>query len=166
MKVFLRALEPSDIDVLYTEENDTSIWKYSNRSQPYSKATLQKYIANSHEDIYTAGQLRFVIATEASSFIGMVDLFDFEPQHSRAGVGLLIRKDFRNQGYGLQALKLLEMYVQQHLSLHQLYACFAVANEGSKKLFEKMGYLQGGIKKDWIFYEGAHHDVLFYQKIL
>mgnify|MGYP003327353414 CR=1 FL=1 len=34
--VILRAIEPEDIDLLFELENDTDLWKYSNRSQPYS----------------------------------------------------------------------------------------------------------------------------------
>ena len=40
----LRALEPEDIDVLYSIENNKDLWKYSNRNEPYSKYTLKKYI--------------------------------------------------------------------------------------------------------------------------
>jgi len=36
----LRALEPSDLDVLYNWENDTSIWKVSQTIAPFSKNIL------------------------------------------------------------------------------------------------------------------------------
>ena len=166
MKVFLRALEPEDIEALYATENDVSHWKYSDRQQPYSKVTLRNYIANAHEDIYTAGQLRFVLATAARPFIGMVDLYDFSAMHHRAGVGLLIRKEYRGQGFGAKAIALLEAYVKAHLQLHQLYACFSEDNLPSKKLFEKMGFRKAGLQKDWIFHSGGYHHVLFYQKTL
>ena len=31
----LRALEPEDLDMMYTIENDTSLWDVSNRQVPY-----------------------------------------------------------------------------------------------------------------------------------
>ena len=34
--VTLRAIEPEDIELLFELENDTDLWKYSNRSQPLS----------------------------------------------------------------------------------------------------------------------------------
>ena len=39
----LRALEPSDLDVLYNWENDTSIWKVSQTIAPFSKNILAKF---------------------------------------------------------------------------------------------------------------------------
>ena len=45
-KISLRALEPSDIEVLLKIENDDRYWKYANRTEPYSRNLLQKYIDN------------------------------------------------------------------------------------------------------------------------
>ena len=44
--ITLRALEPSDIDFLFDIENDTNLWKYSNRSTPYSKHLLLDHIVS------------------------------------------------------------------------------------------------------------------------
>ena len=41
--LILRALEPEDIDTLFTVENDIRLWKYSNRNAPYSKQLLLNY---------------------------------------------------------------------------------------------------------------------------
>ena len=70
MSIRLRALEISDVDRLYSVENDSSLWKYSNRTHPYSKATLMDYIAQAHQDIYQAGQLRLAIANAQDEAVG------------------------------------------------------------------------------------------------
>ena len=57
-EIILRALEPGDIDVLYRWENDPDIWHVSNTYTPYSKFILEKYIENSHLDIYQMKQLQ------------------------------------------------------------------------------------------------------------
>ena len=41
--VFLRALEPEDIDFVYEIENDESIWEISNTITPYSRYLLKEY---------------------------------------------------------------------------------------------------------------------------
>ena len=60
-EIILRALEPTDIDALYKWENDPEIWHVSNTCTPYSKYILEKYIENSHLDIYQVKQLRLMI---------------------------------------------------------------------------------------------------------
>ena len=164
--ISLRALEPRDIELLFDLENDVELWKYSNRTQPYSKDLLQNYIANSHKDIFETRQIKFAISTMEDIAVGFIDLFDFEPLHHRAGVGLVIRKLDHRKGYGGAALDLIGNYARKHLQLHQLYAHIAVENKISIQLFENRGYCFVGKKKDWNFYEGEYHDESIYQKLI
>ena len=39
-KIFLRALEPEDIDYLFSTENNEDFWEISNTSRPFSKHIL------------------------------------------------------------------------------------------------------------------------------
>ena len=89
--IFLRALELSDLDFLYKLENDESLWEVSNTTTPYSKYILKLYLENSHRDIYDVKQLRLVICkNDDETAVGFIDLFDFDPKHSRVGVGIVI----------------------------------------------------------------------------
>ena len=164
--ISLRALETRDIELLFDLENDVELWKYSNRNQPYSKDLLQNYIANSHKDIFETRQIKFTISSMEDIALGFIDLFDFEPLHHRAGVGLVIRKLDHRKGYGAAALDLIGNYARKYLQLHQLYANIAVENKISIQLFENKGYCFVGIKKDWNFYEGKDHDEIIYQKLI
>ena len=85
MKVKLRALEKKDIDTLYNWENDREMWNISCTTAPFSRFVLEQYIESSHLDIYTNGQLRFMIETTSKTpaTVGMVDLYGFEPFHMR-----------------------------------------------------------------------------------
>jgi diamine N-acetyltransferase len=150
----LRALEPSDIDLLFQWENDTSIWLTSNTIAPFSKFVLKKYIEKSHLDIYQTKQLRLMIDMKTNKdfvTIGTIDLFDFNPFHKRAGVGILIKKEKnRQKGYASEALKILIDYCFTTLNLHQLYCNIIVTNNASLKLFRKHGFQIIGEKKEWI----------------
>lgn len=165
-KVRLRAIERKDIDLLFDLENNVDLWKYSNRSQPYSRDLLQKYIANSHRDIFEIRQIKFTISIDKDVAVGFIDLFDFEPLHRRAGVGLVIREQDKSNGYGSGALELIGNYAKKHLQLHQLYAHIAEENKISIRLFEGQGYCYAGKKKDWNFYEDRYHDEIIYQKLI
>ncbi|MBQ5454149.1 MAG: GNAT family N-acetyltransferase, partial [Bacteroidales bacterium] len=84
--VYLRALEPEDVDLLYYWENNTEIWKVSSTIAPLSKFTLTNYVMDEgQKDIFEARQLRLVIAeTKTERPVGLIDLFDFEPVDMRA----------------------------------------------------------------------------------
>ena len=164
--VTLRALEPEDLDFLFDTENDTELWKYSNRFHPYSKRLLNSYIANANKDIFETRQIKFAITDKQGRAIGFMDLFNFEPLHHRAAIGLVICPANRGRGYASAALELIEAYAKERLQLHQLYANIAKENLHSIQLFESQKFLLVGKKKDWNFYEGQFHDELIYQKIV
>ncbi|MCC6690072.1 MAG: GNAT family N-acetyltransferase [Bacteroidia bacterium] len=165
--ITLRALEPSDIDWLYKCENDTGIWQVSNTIVPYSRHVLEQYILNSQLDIYTTKQLRLIIELTADKkIIGCIDLFDFDPHHRRAGVGVLITdKASLGKGNASAALSLLINYVFTKLNLHQLYCNVSAKNEASIKLFIKHGFEITGIKKQWVIRENNWDDEYMLQLI-
>lgn len=166
--VLLRALEPSDLDVLYNWENDPENWTVSHTQQPFSRFVLEQYLASAHQDLYTVKQLRLIIVEkEENKSIGTIDLFDFDPQHGRAGVGILIaEKADRRKGYAEEALNLLIAYCSTVLHLHQLFCNIAPENEASILLFQKCGFSITGIKKSWNKVPGAYQDELFLQLLL
>ena len=158
--IILRALEPSDIDMLYKWENDPATWKVSHTLAPFSRHTLEQYILSAHEDIYTAKQLRLVIQKkDPSAAIGTIDLFEFDPLHLRTGVGVMIadETDKRN-GHATEALSLLIPYCFETLHLNQVYCNVSKENEASVKLFMKFGFEITGIKKQWIRNAGGFED--------
>lgn len=166
-KITLRPLEPEDIELLYQWENDMEIWEMSNTKTPFSRYILTEYIKNSHNDIYITKQLRLIIQNEETQPVGAVDLFDFEPYHQRAGVGILIhKKEDRNKGYAADALKALFGYSVNVLGLKQLYANISEDNRQSISLFEKVGFKKSGIKTNWLKTPAGWKDELFFQKLL
>ncbi len=164
--VSLRAIEPSDIDVLYQWENDTTNWNVSNTQTPFSKFVLEQYIASAHQDIYSVKQLRLIICDKDEKAIGSIDLFDFDPGNSRAGIGILIAEQSdRKKGYASEALKLLIEYSFTILDLHQLYCNITMDNEASILLFQKHGFLITGMKKEWIRDGQSFKDELLLQRM-
>ncbi len=169
MELLLRALEPSDVELLYNWENDRSIWKLSNTIAPFSRFILEQYASNSHQDIYTAKQLRLMIDVnyDASNYktVGCIDLFDFDPVNMRAGVGIIIEKNNRGKGYASLALKNLIDYAFSVLNLHQLYCNITVENKLSLELFKKANFEIAGLKKQWIKDKDAWLDEYLLQLI-
>lgn len=166
-EINLRALEPEDLELLYEWENNNLYWIISNTVAPFSKYTLKRYIKNSHKSIYETGQLRLMIDLIAEKLtIGTIDIFDFDPFHKRAGVGILIAKEEqRKKGYASMALKCLINYCFKTLHLHQLYCNILANNHESIDLFIKAGFVRTGEKKDWIKTADGYLDEYIFQII-
>lgn len=163
----LRPLEPEDLELLYLWENDNRLWPVSNTLAPFSRYILKQYIESSNADIYETKQLRLLIENRDGKAVGAIDLFDFEPFHQRAGVGILIyAEEDRRLGYASDALELMCRYARETLGLHQLYANVGTNNPASLSLFAKCGFSLCGTKKAWLRIGREWVDECLYQRML
>ena len=164
--IFLRAVEPQDIDFILELENDSDNWRLSETLFPYSRYDIENFVLNTEHDIFVNKQLRLMIVAKSSGkTIGCIDLFEFDALHKRAGIGIIISKENRKNGFASEALQLMKNHAFNFLGLHQLFCHIQPNNQLSINLFTKLGYQQTGIKKDWEFYDGKYEDVYFFQLI-
>ncbi len=147
--IFLRALEPGDLEILYKWENNPGIWRVSNTLAPFSKFVLEQYLVNAHEDIFTAKQIRLMVCSHDSKAIGTIELFDFDALNGRVGIGILIDGSEQGKGYAQEALRVLIDYCFEILMLKQVFCNISASNEKSIHLFRKIGFTESGCKKSW-----------------
>jgi len=160
----LRAIEPYDLDTIHKWENDSSIWHLSNTIAPFSKNIIKQFIDNSHLDIFQSKQLRLMIEKHDGETVGTIDLFDYDPLHKRAGLGILIAdKKNRGKGYASDALDVLIKYCFTVLQFHQLYCNITSDNNESINLFAKKGFQLVGTKKEWLLFSDGAKDESLYQ---
>lgn len=164
--VHLRALEPEDLDDLYAIENDRAIWCVGHTNVPYSRYALHDYIATQQADIYADRQLRLIIADAEGQTVGMVDLMNFDPQHQRAELGIVVKQAARRQGFGTGAVGAILNYARRTLHLHQVYVVVGEDNDEALSLFRKTGFADGGHLRDWLFDGTSYHDAVLMQTFL
>lgn len=166
-RIFLRPLEAEDLDFLYALENDPSIWGVSDTLAPVSRHLLRQYLDNASADVYAVRQLRLVICESATRTpVGTLDIFEVDPMHQRAGVGITILQAFRQQGFAKTALELLVPYAREVLRLHQIYCTIGISNRPSQHLFTSVGFQLVGTRKEWLRTESGWEDVVEMQLML
>lgn len=145
----LRAIEPHDVDHIFRWENDVDNWLVSGTVSPFSRQDLELYVRRIR-DVYADRQLRLMICTESKP-VGAIDLYDFDPTHLRAGVGVLIgEKGERRKGIAGDALEILMRYSFDILHLNQLFASIPENNSSSIALFEQLGFQKTGTRENWL----------------
>ena len=165
-QVYLRAMEPEDLDMLYHIENDETMWNVGLTNVPYSRFVLHEFMSETTGDIYTDKQVRLIIEDENHQSIGIADIMKFDPKNRKAEVGIVISCPHRRKGYAKAALEYIHKYALDTLHLHQLYAIIAQDNEASLSLFKQIGYQEVGALSDWLYDGQTYHDALLFQYLL
>lgn len=162
----LRAIEPTDLELLYLWENDPDVWRVSETIAPMSRERLARFISDQVYDLYATRQMRLMIDVEGVA-VGCVDLFDFEPLHRRFGIGILIYADeHRRRGYAHRVVEMVKDYARNILDLKQIWVTIDEDNPASIALFEGCGFRLSARRKEWINRAGKFIDELEYQCIL
>jgi diamine N-acetyltransferase len=161
----LRAVEPSDLELMYLWENDREVWRVSGNTAPLSRERLAQFIEEQSYDIYATRQMRLIIESEGTA-VGTLDIFDFDPQHLRFGIGILIyAQEDRRRGYAHAAIEQLKIYAKETLGLKQIWAGVAEDNRASISLFESCGFELCGTRRAWLRTADGYIDQREYQCI-
>lgn len=161
----LRALEPEDLELLYTIENNLEQWSIGTQTAPLSAYQLRDYIANNQADIYKDEQVRFVIEDNGKG-VGLIDLFNFSPQHDRAELGIALLNEAQGRGLAQQAIRQLTDYARNIISLHQIYAIIPENNERSLSMLEAQNFEKTAILTEWLKFGKKYENAVLMRLIL
>lgn len=160
----LRPLEPEDLELLYTIENDPTLWSVSGTNVPYSHYDLRNYITNQQHDIYADKQLRLVICDDDDSAVGLIDLFNYSPEHNRAEMGIAILRSKQGKGYSQRAIAQLHEYVCTTLFLNQIYCIVPENNKSSLRMLECAGYTSVATLPQWLKIRNGYINCFLFSK--
>lgn len=139
--IFLRKLQPSDADAMFEWENNPENWKVSGTTKPFTKKEINAFV-NTDCDINRHQQIRYVICSNLTQqAIGTIDLFEFDVNEKRVGIGVLIAEvGNRKKGYAKEALMLMIDYCRNELEIVTIFCNILKDNAASIRLFEKCGF--------------------------
>lgn len=97
--------------------------------------------------------------------VGVITVYLYKPEHSKAEVGFWLLPAYWNKGFALEALQSVIRYWQLEKQLHRLEAFVETGNMASTKLLEKAGFAYEGTMRDCELKNGKYISLLVYALI-
>ncbi len=157
--VRLRALEPEDADRIHPWGSDPEVGRWMNTGYPRSLAQLRKHAEERPVNNYEL----VVLGIEADGkLIGIVDLRDAVPEVGNAELDIYIGDaEYRNGGYGTEALRLMCRYGFNHMRLHMITLWVVAENERARHVYRKVGFSEDGRHREaFVAADGTRHDMI------
>jgi RimJ/RimL family protein N-acetyltransferase len=79
-------------------------------------------------------------------------------RHGEIGIGML--PEYRNKGYGAEAIKWILEWGFQMANMHRIFLTCHGWNEGAAKLYRKLGFQHEGTKREHLWFNGRWYDAL------
>lgn len=158
-KVVLRAVEPSDCQMVKEMFNDPEMEKLVvGWSYPISSYAQQKWFENHYND---QNNFRFVIENKEGEAVGIATLINIDWKNRRATHGLKLAKgENRAKGIGTDVVMAIMRYAFDELGLHRLDGSWLLDNDASRRLFAKCGWTTEGVRKEFIYKNGKYSDLV------
>ncbi len=158
-KVVLRKLSLEDDMENYLEfvnDADNLKWIEGIGNFPLNKEDLAQYIS-SNKNLFLS------IFNNKRIHVGNVRLSHIDFIHRSAMLGVLVGRRFEGQGYATRACKLVVAHAFEVLNLHRIYLTVITGNKNAIALYEKLGFIKEGVKKESHYYNFKYHDGITYR---
>lgn len=160
-RLILRDVEEADLNTSYLEWlNDPEVNQYlETRFYPQTIESLRVYWQSLNRD-KNSPWLAICLKSDLKH-IGNIKLGPINRVHRKADISLFIgEKIYWGQGYASEAIAVVRDWAFEELGLQKLNAGMYADNIGSRKAFEKCGFLLEGILRSEAFSMGERVDVL------
>jgi RimJ/RimL family protein N-acetyltransferase len=159
-RVVLRPIQAGDRERLYELVETIEVRALSSGLPPLPlsldevEARDARWIEERHQD-----SAWFAIDVEAE-LIGICGFHQIDHYQQHAEIGIRIGMDFRNKGYGQDAVRSLLAYGFRHLNLAKISLRVLADDERAVGAYRKAGFVEEGRLRAHAWYDGARHDEL------
>ena len=162
-RIYLSPRGASDEEIeKFTEwMNDFQVTDYINKSEQIMTAIGEKeWLENTARQ--NENKNFNIINLNSNKLIGTIGLEKFNWTSRNAVLGIFIGdKNYRNNGYGTEAIKLLLEFGFKYLNLHSIRLSLLSVNERAHKCYLKCGFKDAGKSREEIFLNGKYYDKLY-----
>lgn len=147
----LRALRDEDAAALLVLHGDPEVMRYWSTSPWTNIAQAQAHLQRAWRDMESAGVLPWGIAERLTdSLIGTLTLFRIDRDHRRAEIGYALASTHWGKGLGSEALRLVLHHAFDTMQLERVEADTDPRNASSRRMLERLGFVQEGtLRKRW-----------------
>lgn len=157
----IRIFNPEDVTDEYVQALDdpevVGLTESRYRNHRLTLEQAQEYATKSNQ-----GNSIFVgIFLKDGRHIGNIRVHTISEQNKRGELGIMIwNKNEWGKGYATEALEAVVSYAFTYLNLHKVEAEYYSTNTGSKRIFDKAGFVIEGTIRDHFVVDGKYVDAV------
>ncbi len=109
-----------------------------------------------------SGRLMFTIESVEGEVVGALNLSGINERNGTFGIGMQVGRDYRGQGYGTAAMRILLNYAFNERRLNKFNVSVLEGNIASATMLKKLGCVKEGVRRQTIFTNGKYMDEILY----
>lgn len=161
----IRELQRNDMSIINKWRNDPSL--IASLGAPFRY--INPEVDLNWFDLYLDGRNNNIRCSilDDNQVVGLVSLTGIDYIHRNAEVHIMIGSaDNRSRGVGTFALEQIVYHAFYNLNLHRLELGVLADNKQAINLYEKVGFIEEGIRRKAVYKNGKYVDIIHYGLII
>jgi RimJ/RimL family protein N-acetyltransferase len=144
----LRAYRPEDapeVFALYSDPRVVRFWSFPAWNSPTQAVA---YIERALGEMASGRTLPWAVAARGDDrLVGTATLFSLHPEQGRAELGCSLRPELQGQGYAAEAVRAVLAHAFDTLGLRRIEADVDPRNAPSRRVLERVGFVEEGLAR-------------------
>jgi RimJ/RimL family protein N-acetyltransferase len=157
-RVYLRPLSLEDTETYFQQLFDPEVRRLTGTTRAFTKEGIHRYIDGKSQDSSTV--LLFICLKDTDEVIGDIALQDIDSINRNSNIRIAIASEYQGKGYGSEAMPLMLDYGFGILNMHRIELEVFSYNSRAIHVYEKLGFKQEGIQRDYLYYNHKYHDCI------
>ncbi|MBT2642928.1 GNAT family N-acetyltransferase [Bacillus sp. ISL-41] len=157
-RLYLRPLSLEDTETYFQQLFDPEVRRLTGTTRAFTKEGIQRYIEAKSQDISSV--LLLIALKDTDQVIGDIALQDIDPINRNCNIRIAIESEYQGKGYGSEVMPLMLDYGFGILNMHRIELEVFAYNPRAIHVYEKLGFKQEGIQRDYLYYNHKYHDCI------
>ncbi len=133
--------------------------KFINKAKPVSIDEVMAMIRGMQQEFHMNRTKAWgIIHKPDGRLIGTIGYYRMLPEHFRGEIGYMLHPDFWGKGIMRKLIDVVIKHGFEEMGLHSIEARINPANDNSRKILERSGFVREGYFKESFFFDGQFLD--------
>ncbi|GGG78715.1 GNAT family N-acetyltransferase [Paenibacillus radicis (ex Gao et al. 2016)] len=154
--LLLKKIEDHHLDEVFEIYNNDTVFEYCGIIPKHNKDTVKNMIGHFERDYNKQSRVKwgiFVVA-EPERLLGIIEAMDFNQKVNAVTIGYFLSEAQWGKGIATEALKILLQFLFDDVNVNRIQAEVMPANENSKKVLLKNGFIKEGTLRQSALWAG------------
>ncbi|QED49399.1 GNAT family N-acetyltransferase [Cytobacillus dafuensis] len=152
----LKKMEEAHIQELYTIYSNDKVFEYCGIIPKNNLQTVSKMIGHFERDYHKKSRIKWGIfqKTEVNKLVGIIELMDFNQKVNMVTLGYYLAEDNWGKGIASESVRMVVKFLFEEVNMNRIQAEVMPANEISKKVLLKNGFMKEGLLRQATIWSG------------
>jgi RimJ/RimL family protein N-acetyltransferase len=161
-KTYLAPMNMDDLEKYAHWVNDLNVTLFTDLTDSIIEQDKERQLLHNLTN-NPRNRVMVIISRETDTAIGFIGLHEINWMNRNAALGIMIGdKGQWNKGYGTEAISLMLDFGFNVLNLNSVYLRTISFNARGMRCFEKCGFKQAGVSRQFKFIAGQYYDMIHY----